>query len=216
MQSSSPWAAPNVKGLNLEAAGVKMATRGVEVNDYLQTTNPNIYAAGDIAGSYQFTHAADAMARLCIRNALFFGRGKLSRLVVPNCTYTDPEVAQVGLTPQQAQEKGIKIDSYRQDLSSVDRAILDGEDDGFAVIHTKKNSGEVVGATIVASHAGEMIGEVSLLMTKRLPLGALAETIHCYPTQVEVLKRIGDQYNKTKLTPLVASTFKRLLAWRRK
>lgn len=206
---------PNVEGLNLEAAGVEMAKRGVKVNDFLQTTNPRIYAAGDIAGSYQFTHAADAMARLCIRNALFFGRGRLSKLVVPNCTYTDPEVAQIGLTPQQAEQQGIPIDSFRQDLSGVDRAILDGEDEGFAVIHTRKGSGQIIGASIVAAHAGEMIGELSLMMTKKLPLGALSETIHCYPTQVEVLKRIGDQYNKTKLTPFVAGLFKRLLAWRR-
>ena len=207
--------APNIDGLGLEAAGVETTQRGVQVNDYLQTTNPNIFAAGDIAGSYQFTHAADAMARLCIRNALFFGRGKLSKLIIPNCTYTDPEVAQIGLTPDQAAEQGIEIDSYRQDLASVDRAILDGETEGFAVIHTKKGKGEIVGATIVASHAGDMMGELSLLMTKGLPIGALADTIHCYPTQVEVLKRIGDAYNKTKLTPFVAGMFKRLLVWRR-
>ena len=206
---------PNVDDLGLNAAGVETTERGVQVNDYLQTTNPHIFAAGDIAGSYQFTHAADAMARICIRNALFFGRGKLSKLVVPNCTYTDPEVAQIGLTPAQAEQQGIAIDSYRQDLSSVDRAILDGETDGFAVIHTKRGKSEIVGATIVASHAGEMIGEVSLLMTKGLPVSALADTIHCYPTQVEVLKRIGDAYNKQKLTPFVAGLFRRLLAWRR-
>ena len=208
--------APNVEGLDLDAASVAMAKRGVQVNDYLQTTNPHIYAAGDIAGSYQFTHAADAMARICIRNALFFGRGKLSKLVVPNCTYTDPEVAQIGLTPAEADKQNIAIDSYRHDLSSVDRAILDGETDGFAVIHTKKGKADVVGATIVASHAGDMIGEISLLMTKGLPLSALADTIHCYPTQVEVLKRLGDAYNKTKFTPRVAGIFKRVLAWRRK
>ena len=207
--------APNVDGLGLEAAGVETTKRGVLVNDYLQTTNPNIFAAGDIAGSYQFTHAADAMARICIRNALFFGRGKLSKLIVPNCTYTDPEVAQIGLTPAEAEKQGIAIDSYRQELSGVDRAILDGETVGFAVIHTKKGKAEIVGATIVASHAGEMIGEVSMMMTKGLPVTALADTIHCYPTQVEVLKRIGDAYNKQKLTPFVAGLFKRLLAWRR-
>lgn len=208
--------APNVERLDLEAAGVEMAQRGVKVNDFLQTTNPRIYAAGDVAGSYQFTHAADAMARLCLRNALFFGRGRLSKLVVPNCTYTDPEVAQIGLTPAEAARRNIKIDSYRQDFASVDRAILDGEEEGFAVIHTKKGKAEIVGATIVASHAGEMIGEISLMMTKRMPISALAETIHCYPTQVEALKRIGDAYNKTRLTPFVARMFKRLLAWRRK
>jgi pyruvate/2-oxoglutarate dehydrogenase complex dihydrolipoamide dehydrogenase (E3) component len=206
---------PNAERLNLPAAGVEQNARGVIVNDFLQTANPRIYAAGDIAGSYQFTHAADAMARICLRNALFFGRARLSQLVVPNCTYTQPEVAELGLTAGQAAEANIAIDTYRQDLSAVDRAILDGETNGFAMIHTRKGTAKIVGATIVAAHAGEMIGEVSLMMTKGIPLSALAETIHAYPTQVETLKRLGDAYNKTKLTPFVAGLFKRLLAWRR-
>jgi pyruvate/2-oxoglutarate dehydrogenase complex dihydrolipoamide dehydrogenase (E3) component len=206
--------AANVEGLGLEEAGVRYSSRGVEINDFFQTSNRRIYAAGDIAGSYQFTHAADAMARACIQNAFFFGRKRLSRMVMPWCTYTDPEVAHVGLTAEAAAKGGIAIDSYREELRRVDRAVLDGEDDGFAVVHYRRGTGNVVGATIVAHHAGEMISEMSLLMTAGLSLGTLAGTIHAYPTQVEVLKRIADQYNKTRLTPLVARLLRTVMNWR--
>ena len=205
---------PNVEGLGLKEAGVRYSQRGLEVNDFLQTTNSRVYAAGDVAGHYQFTHAADAMARACIQNALFFGRQRLSRLVMPWCTYTDPEVAHVGLTAAQAEKQHLAIDSYREELSRVDRAVLDGEAEGFAVVHCRRRTGKVVGATIVASHAGEMIGEMSLLMTAGLKLNKLAGTIHAYPTQVEVLKRIADQYQKSRLTPLVARLLKAILMWR--
>jgi pyruvate/2-oxoglutarate dehydrogenase complex dihydrolipoamide dehydrogenase (E3) component len=204
---------PNLEGLNLEAAGVNYTAHGVSVDDRLRTTNPRIYAAGDICSRHQFTHAADAMARVAIQNALFRGRKKASALVIPRCTYTDPEVAHVGLTPDEARQQGIELDSYRADLADVDRAVLDGEEQGFAVVHTRKGKGRIVGATIVAAHAGEMIGEVSLLMTRRLGLGALAHVIHCYPTQVEVLKRIADQYQRTRLTPRVAKLLRFWLRW---
>ena len=134
---------------------------------------------------------------------------------MPWTTYTDPEVAHVGLTPQQAAEREIELDSYREDLRRVDRAILDGDDSGFAVIHCRRGSPQVVGCTIVARHAGEMIGEVSLLMSAGIPLSKLASTIHCYPTQVEILKRLGDQYNKRRLTPRVATLLKLIIGWRR-
>lgn len=210
---------PNVEGLGLEAAGVATNQRGIEVNDFLQTANRRIYAAGDVAGSYQFTHAADAMARICIQNAFFalgpIGKQRLSKLVVPWTTYTDPEVAHVGLTPESAKGQGIAIDSYREELGRVDRAILDGEEQGFAAIHCRRGTPRVLGCTIVARHAGEMIGEIALLMTAGLALGTLARTIHCYPTQVEVLKRLGNQYNKTRLTPRAASLLKAVIGWRR-
>ncbi|MEX0713651.1 MAG: mercuric reductase [Pirellulales bacterium] len=206
---------PNVEGLNLEAAGVSYTAEGIQVNDRLQTSNRAIYAAGDVCSKYQFTHAADAMARLCLQNALFFGRKKVSRLVIPRCTYTDPEVAHVGLTESEARRQGIELDSYRVELSEVDRAVVDGEEHGFAVVHCKRGSGHVVGGTIVAEHAGEMIGELTMLITHRLSLAVLARTIHCYPTQVEVLKRIADNYSRTRLTPLAAKVSARWLAWSR-
>lgn len=206
---------PNVEGLGLDAAGVEFTEHGVKVNDRLQTTNSRIYAAGDVCSQQQFTHAADAMARLVVQNALFFGRKRFSRLVIPRVTYTDPELAHVGLTPAEAAAQGVEIDSYRADLSEVDRAVIDGEESGFAVIHTKRGKSTVVGATIVASHAGEMLGEVTLLQTERLSLGTLAATIHAYPTQAEVLKRIADNYNRTRLTPRVAKLLKFWLKWMR-
>lgn len=206
---------PGVTGLGLEAAQVAFGDAGVEVDDRLRTTNPRIFAAGDVCSRHQFTHVADALARIAVQNALFFSRKKASALVIPRCTYTDPEVAHVGLTPQEAARQGIEIDSYRAEMSSVDRAVIDGEEEGFAVVHTARGSGKVVGGTIVARHAGELIGELSLLMTARLPLGRLSGTIHCYPTQVEVLKRIGDQYQRGRLTPLLARLFEKWLRWLR-
>jgi pyruvate/2-oxoglutarate dehydrogenase complex dihydrolipoamide dehydrogenase (E3) component len=212
----APGRRPNTEGLGLEAAGVEYDERGIRVDDHLRTTNRRIYAAGDICTRHQFTHAADAMARLCIQNALFgIVKKRISSLVIPRVTYTDPEVASVGLSPREAAEQGIEIDTYREDLVHVDRAILDGETAGFAKVHCRKGTGRVVGATLVSSHAGESIGEITLLMTARKPLGTLASTIHSYPTQVEVLKRIADQFQRGKLTPAVASIIKIWLRWQR-
>jgi pyruvate/2-oxoglutarate dehydrogenase complex dihydrolipoamide dehydrogenase (E3) component len=205
----------NVEGLGLEAAGVAYDKDGVKLNDFLQTSNPHVYAAGDVCSAYKFTHAADAMARLVLRNALFFGRGRMSKLVIPWCTFTDPEVAHVGLTAKQASEQGVATDTFRVPLAGVDRALLDGDEEGFALAHIRKGTDRLVGATVVAAHAGEMIGEVALAMTNGLGLAALSRTIHAYPTQAEALRKLGDAYQKSRLTPRVASLFRRLLAWRR-
>jgi pyruvate/2-oxoglutarate dehydrogenase complex dihydrolipoamide dehydrogenase (E3) component/uncharacterized membrane protein YdjX (TVP38/TMEM64 family) len=210
--------APNVEGLNLEAAGVKYEAgkgRGVLVNDRLQTTNPNIYAAGDICLPYQFTHLADFAARIVIQNALFFGRKKLSALTIPWCTYTDPEVAHVGLNEAAAEKKGIPVTTFVKPLNEVDRAILDGEEEGFVKIHVKKGTDKILGATIVARHAGEMISEITAAMVGNIGLGTLAAVIHPYPTQAEAIRQAGDLYNRTKLTPRVKRMFTRFLAWRR-
>lgn len=207
--------APNVENLNLEAVGVEYGRKGVQVNDRMQTTNPRIYAAGDICSPYQFTHAADFMARIVIQNALFKGRAKSGSLVIPWCTYTSPEIAHVGLYESQANEQGIDVTTFVQKLTEVDRAILDGDDDGFIKVHVKQGTDQIVGATIVARSAGDLISEITLAMTHRLGLKKIGSTIHPYPTQAEAIRKLGDQFNRTRLTPLVKSLFKRWLAWTR-
>jgi pyruvate/2-oxoglutarate dehydrogenase complex dihydrolipoamide dehydrogenase (E3) component len=158
---------------------------------------------------------ADAMARLVLRNALFFGWGRMSRLVIPWCTYTDPEVAHVGLTAEEASKQGVKVRTFRLSLAAVDRAVLEGDTEGFALVHVHENSDRIVGATVVAAHAGEMIGELALAMTRRQGLSALSGTIHPYPTEAEVFRRLGDAYQKTRLTPWVAWLMRTILRWRR-
>jgi len=207
--------APNVEGLGLEVVGVEFDKKGVKVNDRLQTTNPRIYACGDICSPYQFTHAADFMARIVIQNALFKGRARASSLIIPWCTYTSPEIAHVGLYEKEAMEKGIEVDTFRQDMSQVDRAILDTETDGFVRVHVRKGTDEIVGATVVAAHAGDLIGELTLAMKGKLGLKTIGATIHPYPTQAEAIRKTGDLYNRTRLTPLVKHLMKRWLAWQR-
>ena len=207
--------APNVEGLGLENAGVEYTARGVTINDTFQTSNRHIYAAGDICSPYQFTHAADFMARSVVRNALFKGRAKHSSLIIPWSTYTSPELAHVGLTPQSAKAEGVELDTYTQPMSGVDRAILEGETEGFIKVHVKKGTDRIVGATVVSTNAGDLIGAVSLAMTNKIGLGGIANAIHPYPTQAEALRKVGDLYNRTKLTPTVAKMFKKWLQWTR-
>ncbi len=207
---------PNVDGLGLDAARVAYGPiMGVQVTDRLQTTNPRIYAAGDVCSSYKFTHVAEALARVVIRNALFGGRAKASTLTIPWCTYTDPEVAHVGLSAREAEARGIAVDTFVQELHAVDRAVLDGETDGFAKVHVRRRSDKLVGATIVARHAGEMLSELTLAMSRGIGLASLAQVIHPYPTQALAIQRLGDAYNRTRLTPLVKALVDRWLAWTR-
>ena len=207
--------APNVEGLGLETAGIEYDKRGVRVDERLRTTNPIVYAAGDICFPYKFTHTADALARIAIRNALFLGRAKTSALTIPWCTYTDPEIAHVGLYESEANERGIATRTFVQELREVDRALLDGEEDGFVKVHVREGSDEIVGATLVARHAGEMLAELTLAMVGSLGLSRIAEAIHTYPTQAEAIRKIGDAYNRTRLTPTLKRIFARWLAWTR-
>jgi pyruvate/2-oxoglutarate dehydrogenase complex dihydrolipoamide dehydrogenase (E3) component len=208
--------APNVHGLNLEAAGIAYDPQvGVKVNEMLRTSNPRVYAAGDICFPYKFTHTADALARIVIANALFKARQKTSSLIIPWCTYTDPEVAHVGMYEKDARDQGIDVMTLTAPLADIDRALLDGETEGFARVHLKRGGDRILGATIVARHAGEMINELSLAMTAGLGLSAIGRTIHPYPTQAEAIKRLADAYNRTRLTPFVKKLFTAWLKWQR-
>lgn len=207
--------APNVEGLGLQNAGVEYSPKGVTINDHLQTTNPRIYAAGDICSPHQFTHAADFMARAVVRNALFMGREKHTALIIPRTTYTFPELAHIGLTAATAKEQGVAINTFTQPMSGVDRALLDGEIDGFVRVHLREGTDEIAGATIVAPHAGDMIGELSLAMTQKIGLGAIATAIHPYPTHGEAVRKVGDLHNRARLTPLVSTLFSKWLEWTR-
>jgi pyruvate/2-oxoglutarate dehydrogenase complex dihydrolipoamide dehydrogenase (E3) component len=208
--------APNVEDLGLDRVGVEWdARQGVRVDDGLRTTNPRIFAAGDVCLAHKFTHAADFAARIVIQNALFLGRKKLSALVMPWCTYTDPEIAHVGLYAREAEARGIAVQSFVVRMADVDRAIADGDEDGFVKIHVRKGSDQILGATIVARHAGEMISELTLAMAGKIGLGRIAGVIHPYPTQAEAIRKAGDAYNRTRLTPTVKRIFSTFLRWTR-
>ncbi|CAD7696020.1 unnamed protein product [Ostreobium quekettii] len=208
---------PNVEGMGLEVAGIKYDKRtGIEVNDFLQTTNKRVFAAGDVCTLYRFTHVGDSMARTVVRNALFFGRGKMSSLLIPWCTYTEPEIAHVGKYEHELDAAGVRYQKFRRDLADVDRAILDGADEGYVTVLTKEGSDQILGATVVAADAGNMISEVTVAMQAGMGLGALASVIHPYPTQAEAIRQCGDQYNRTRLTPVVKTVFNAVLSLKRR
>jgi pyruvate/2-oxoglutarate dehydrogenase complex dihydrolipoamide dehydrogenase (E3) component len=205
---------PNVEGLGLEAAGVAHDRRGVTVDDHLRTTNPRIWAAGDIASRFQFTHVADFHARIVLTNALFLGRRKASALHIPACTYTSPELARVGLSAAEAAERNVAVDTITVPLHDVDRARLDGEDEGLLRVHVTRGSDRIVGATLVAAHAGDIISELTLAMATGIGLGRIANVIHPYPTVAEAIRKAGDAYNRTRLTPRVKRIFSLWLRFR--
>ena len=192
--------APNVEHMDLEAAHVDYdTTAGIRINDFLQTTNARIYAAGDVCLSRKFTHMAEATARIVLRNALLRGRRRLSVLTVPWCTYTDPEIAHVGLYVREAREQAIPVKTFTILMHDVDRAVTDGDEDGFLKIHVKDGTDKILGATIVARHAGEMINELSLAITAGIGLRELGRVIHAYPTQADGIKMAADAYYRTRL-----------------
>jgi pyruvate/2-oxoglutarate dehydrogenase complex dihydrolipoamide dehydrogenase (E3) component len=208
---------PNVEDLDLDRVGVAWDPgAGVRVDDRLRTTNPRIYAAGDVCPGHKFTHNSDFQARIVIQNALFFGRARASLLTMPWCTYTDPEIAHVGLYEKDAAARGIAVRTFAQELAEVDRAVLDGEADGFVKIHVRAGTDTILGATIVARHAGEMLPELTLAIASGIGLGKIANVIHSYPTQAEAIRKLGDAYNRTRLTPLVKRLFGAWLAFRRR
>ena len=212
--------APNVEGMGLETLGVAFDPRvGIEVDDHLQTTNPSVYAAGDCCMQWKFTHAADAAAKIVVQNALFsfgpLGKKRLSDLVMPWCTYTDPEIAHVGLYPHEAKERDIAIDTYEVPMSASNRAVTDGEESGFVKVHVKQGTDTIVGATVVASHAGDLITQFTLAITQKIGLGAFGNVIYPYPTQGEAIKRTAGLFTRTRLTPTVQRLFDLILRFRR-
>ena len=207
--------APNVEGLGLDVAGVQTNPHGVQVDDHLQTTNRRIYACGDVCSRFQFTHAADFMARMVLQNALFLGRARASSLVIPWATFTSPELARVGLNESEATEQGIAVDTFTQEMSRVDRAILDGAGPGFVRVHVRRGTDDIVGATVVSPHAGELIGELTLALRTGVGLRGLGATIHPYPTEGEAVRKMGDLFNRTRLTPFVRRLMGLWLGWQR-
>lgn len=213
--------APNVEGLNLDSAGVQYDRNGVTVDNRLRTTNPNIFSAGDICSRYKFTHAADAMAQIVIQNALFphpFGLGwaRAHDLIIPWCTYTDPEIAHVGFYEAEAKAKGYPVETFTHPLDEVDRAVLDGEAEGFARVHVEAGTDRILGATIVAAHAGDLINEFTLAMKAGLGLKTLASTIHPYPTQGEAVKKVAAAWRKSTFTPRRKRILTKWFAWARR
>ncbi len=212
--------APNVEGLGLENVKVEYDGCGVKVDKRLRTSNAQIYAAGDVCFPFKFTHTADAMAQIVIQNALFphpFGLGYTGTdsLVIPWCTYTEPEVAHVGIYEAEATSSGLEVETFTYNLDEVDRAILDGQTEGFARIHVQKDTDKILGATIVAAHAGEMISEFTVLMKSGGGLKTLTSTIHPYPTQAEVIKKVGNAWRKAHFTENQKNILKKWFVWTR-
>ncbi|MEP7274916.1 MAG: mercuric reductase [Betaproteobacteria bacterium] len=201
---------PNIEGMDLDAAGVEVDPKaGIQVDDFLRTSNRRIYAAGDVCLEHMYTDAADASARIVVRNALFPGKQRVSALTIPWCTYTDPEIAHVGLYVRQANQQGISVRTFTVPMHEIDRAILDGEQTGFVKIHVAQHSDKILGATIVARHAGEMINEITVAMVNGIGLNRLANVIHAYPTQAEAIRKAANASNRERLTPFIAG----LLRW---
>ncbi|WP_099827677.1 mercuric reductase [Oceaniglobus indicus] len=193
---------PRIAGLDLAAAGIAADPEtGIEVDDFMRTTNRRVFAAGDVCGGHMFTHVANAAARIAVRNALFFGRQRLSRQIIPWCTFTDPEIAHVGLRADQAISQGIPIKTYTVLMHENDRAITDGEETGFVKIRVRQGGDRILGATVVARHAGDMLNEITLAMERRIGLRALSGVIHAYPTQSAAIRTAADACVADRLTP---------------
>jgi pyruvate/2-oxoglutarate dehydrogenase complex dihydrolipoamide dehydrogenase (E3) component len=206
--------APNVDGLGLEAAGVAYDhASGIPVDDFLRTTNPRIFAAGDVCAENKFPHIESAAARIVVANALFLGRQRLSAEAIPWCTFTDPEIAHVGMYVTEARQKNIPVKTFTVLMHEVDRAITDGEEEGFVKVHVREGTGKILGATVVASHAGDLINEISLAMSAGLDLRALARVNQPYPTQSQAIKMAASAYAGPRRSALRAWLIAKWLSW---
>jgi len=207
---------PNVEGIGLEAAGVKYSlTDGVEINDKMQTSQSHIYAVGDCCMKYKFTHVSGTQGAMAMRNALFFGNERVSKMLIPWVTYTEPEVAHVGLYEADIKAKGIEYQTFVKSLDDVDRAILEDETEGFVKLHVRAGTDQILGATIVASAAGEMISEISVAMQNKLGVSGIFSVIHPYPTQAEAIRGAAALYMFTRLTPKIKATLRNLMRFSR-
>lgn len=206
----------NIEGLGLDEVGVKSGRSGITIDETCRTNIPSIWAIGDVAGPYQFTHWAGYQARVVIRNTLFPLTAKCDYANTPWVTFTDPEIGRVGLSEDEARQKGIAYDVYRVGFDRVDRAICDGEREGFAKVLAAKGTGRILGAVIVHPHGGELIAELALAKKHGLTLDKLSGTIHTYPTLSEVNRALGDAYMRTKLKPTMKARLTKVYAWLRR
>ncbi|MGP1667054.1 MAG: FAD-dependent oxidoreductase, partial [Rhodanobacter sp.] len=204
---------PNVHGLALETAGVAYdETRGITVDDQLRTSNPRIYAAGDVCLENKYNGVAEQSARIVVRNTLLGGRELLSELIIPWCTYTDPEIAHVGLYVREANALGIPVKTFTVPMHEVDRSITDSEQSGFVKIHIRDGTDRLLGATIVSRHAGDMINQITTAMVAGAGLRTLAKVVHAYPTKSEAIREAALAYNRTRVTPRVIARLRRWMA----
>ncbi len=188
---------PNVEGMGLDVAGVEYDNKGIKVDKRLRSTSKHIFACGDVAGPYPFTHMAEYQAGIVISNAIFRFPKKTNYRVVPWVTYSDPELARVGITEQQAKEQGLDVDVLRFPFSGIDRALAEVEPVGEMKLISRK--GKILGATILGPHAGELIHEIVLAMQAGLKIGDISATIHAYPTLAQVSRRTVNTYYGEKL-----------------
>ena len=208
---------PNVEGMGLEAAGVMFdRTAGIRVDDFLRTSNRRIFAAGDVCLSERYTHAAEASARYAVDNALLMHRRRWNKTVVPRCTYTDPEVAHVGIQVAQANARNIPVRTFTVMMHEVDRAVIDSEEKGFVKIHVREGTDHILGATIVARHAGEMINEITLAMQHGMGLRKIASVNHAYPTQAAAIKRAADACEEERYPQILRKLASVWLKWQRR
>jgi len=206
---------PKTAGLGLEAAGVRHGRGGIEVDARLRTSARTVYACGDVTGPYLFTHMANQQARVVIQNALLPVKTRIDYRVVPWCTFTDPEAAQVGLNETQAAEQSVPVRVVRVPFADIDRAVCDGETEGFVKVLTPPGRDDILGATVVGAHAGDLIHVLVLAMQARLGLGRIGGMVHIYPTRAEVFRRVADEARKASFTPRLRHLVGGYLRWRR-
>ena len=207
---------PNIEALGLEDVGVAVDERGVRIDARCRTTVPSIWAVGDVAGPYQFTHWANYQARIVIRNALFPGSWACDFDTVPWTTFTEPEVARVGLSEADARQRGIAYDLFTASFEDNDRALCDGEPEGFVKVLARKGSGAILGAAVVHAHAGELLAELVLAKKHKLGVAKLSTPIHVYPTLAEANRAVGDAYLRGRLRPGMRRALSALFAWLRR